>query len=490
MRESLILLMIGTVLATFGAAAIAVYVFRLRRRERYLLWFGLFSFLYGTGLIARTDDIRLGFGRPEGAWHDIVRLVSMSAIVPSLLFFEEFYGSGWRSSIRWLTVMYCVLVVAAIGGVIVHLPFDLTIPPGLALVIMVPVVLVVGRLAGYVPPALADSRPLFAGLIVFFCSFSADRLLHLQLGGWHPRFEPYGFLALVVCLGYVTAQRVIADERRLLSFSDEMRAARKIQQALLPQQTPSLENIHVAVRYAPMTEVAGDLYAFPTVRREGIGVLIADVEGHGVPAALVASMVKVAVSTQDGGKCSPATMITALNTTLCREAKEQFVTAVYLYLDAIGMRGRYSAAGHPPAMMWKRRTQALELLDEPGLLLGVRPNEDYVETQFSLEEGDRLLLYTDGLTDAENAAGEAFGDSALPAFIRDNQDADTEEFIDLLLKEVLAWSSNGPGGGQEDDITAMVIDIAEAAAAPNYRIATRQARTPSVQQRAVDQHGF
>lgn len=461
MQDTVALLMIGTVVATFGVAALAVYGFRSRRGEKFLLWFGLFSFLYGTGLIARSGAFRPEFGQTDGVRHAIVRLIAMSAIVPGLLLFEEFYGRGWRSSVRWLTAIYSVLVVVAIGGVLVQLPLDLSIPPGFALVIMVPVVLTMGRVAGYTPPAFSDSRFLFAGLIAFFGAFSADRLLHVRLRGWHPGFEPYGFFALVVCLGYVTAQRVIADERRLLSLSDEMRAARKIQQTLLPQRTPSLENIHLAVRYAPMTAVAGDLYAFPTVNRDGIGVLLADVKGHGVPAALVASMVKIAVSTQDGNQCSPAKIITALNTILCREAQEQYVTAVYLYLDAVSLCGRYCAAGHPPGFVWKRKRQALELLDEPGLLLGVRPDEVYVERQFCLDAGDRLLLYTDGLVDGENAAEEAFGESALPAFMLENQDASEEQFVDLLLQRVLTWSSDGPRRTQQDDITALVIDVAE-----------------------------
>lgn len=465
MREALAILMIGTVVATFGAAAIAVYAFRRRRDERFLLWFGLFSILYGAGLIARNDFLQLGLGRPDTIGHAVVRLVSMSTIVPGLLLFEQFYGRGWFSSIRWLTAIYCVLVVVAIGGVMVHLPFDLIVPPGLSLVVMVPVVLAIGRLAGYTPPALPDGRSLFAGLIAFFCAFSADRLGHVQLGGWHARFEPYGFLGLVVCLGYVTTRRVIADEQRLLSFTDEMRAARKIQEAILPQHAPSLENVHIAARYAPMTAVAGDVYAFPTLRRDGFGVLVADVKGHGVAAALVASMVKVAVSTQEDDKRSPGKMMTALNTILCREAQEQFVTAVYLYVDTVTMRGRYAAAGHPPGLLWRRSRQALELLDEPGLLLGVRTGEIYTETPFSLETGDRLLLYTDGLTEAENTAEESFGDSVLPALIRDNQGLETEQFVDLLLQKVLSWSEDGPRRGQEDDITAVVIDIAEAASA-------------------------
>jgi sigma-B regulation protein RsbU (phosphoserine phosphatase) len=94
-----------------------------------------------------------------------------------------------------------------------------------------------------------------------------------------------------------------------------------------------------------------------------------------------------------------------------------------------------------------------------GLLLGVRPNEAYADSEFCFEIGDRLLLYTDGLTDPEDAAGESFGDAALPAFFLEKQDLEAEEFVDLLLKAALAWSGNGTGSQQKDDITILVIDL-------------------------------
>ena len=105
-----------------------------------------------------------------------------------------------------------------------------------------------------------------------------------------------------------------------------------------------------------MTAVAGDLYDFPTVRPNCIGVLVADVMGHGVPAALVASMVKVAVSSPCGHHGKPADVIAGLNTILCNEVREQYVTAVYLYLDAANKIGQYSAAAHPPVIVATRQT--------------------------------------------------------------------------------------------------------------------------------------
>jgi phosphoserine phosphatase RsbU/P len=458
-RGAITLLIVGTVIATLGSAAVVVYAFRRRVRERFLLWFGLFSILYGIALVVRNSAFRLGFGQPQSVGFSVERLLTLSIIIPGLLLFEEFYGRGWRSSIRWVSGIYCAVVVVAMRGVVHQSPLESIQSPGTTLVIMVPLVLTVGRIAGYRPPPLANSRVLFAGLLAFFCAFSIDRVLHTKFGNWHSGVEPYGFLALVICIWYVTAQRVIADERRLISLSDEMRAATKIQQAILPSTPPSLENVQIAVRYAPMTAVAGDLYDFPAARPNCIAVFVADVMGHGVPAALVASMVKVAVWTQLGNDAEPASIIAGLNGVLCNEAHGQYVTAVYLCLDAVNRIGRYSTAAHPPPLLWQRGKQVLEVLGATGLLLGVRPNEAYADSKFSFDVGDRLLLYTDGLLEAENAAGESFGDAALPTFIKEKQDIGAEQFVDLLLKEVLAWSCDGTQVRQEDDITIVVIDF-------------------------------
>jgi phosphoserine phosphatase RsbU/P len=458
-RSAIILLLISDIIAMLGAAAVTLYAFRRRAHERFLLWFGLFSILYSVVLIVRNSAFQLGFGQPQAIGLAVDHILSLATVVPGLLLFENFYGRGWHASLRWLIGIYCAVVAAAAMGIARHFHMRLMLPPGTVLVILVPVVLAVGYLVGYKPPPMPHRRILFAGMIAFFCAYSADRLLHRQVGNWHAGVEPYGFLALTIGLWYVTARRIIADDRRLISLNDEMRAATKIQQTILPCEVPSLENANISVRYAPMADVAGDFYDFLTVPPCCVGVLLADVIGHGVPAALVASMVKVAASMRCGIDDGPASIIGGLNTVLCKEAREQYVTATYLYLDIANGIGRHAAGAHPLPLLWRDKTQSLEKLGESGLLLGVRPNEAYNESEFHFEAGDRLLLFTDGLSEAENASGESFGESALKAFINDKRSCGTEQFADLLLREVLIWSRDGQGKRQEDDITFVVIDL-------------------------------
>lgn len=129
-----------------------------------------------------------------------------------------------------------------------------------------------------------------------------------------------------------------------------------------------------------------------------------------------------------------------------------------VFLDQARRMGCYSEAGHPPLLLWRGAARSLLALNESGLLLGPRPSEEYAQTEFSLEAGDRLLVYTDGLVEAENSQGEAFGDVQLGEFVTTHQDLPAEQFAERLLDEVLGWRKR-ESRGQADDITVVVIDI-------------------------------
>jgi sigma-B regulation protein RsbU (phosphoserine phosphatase) len=132
---------------------------------------------------------------------------------------------------------------------------------------------------------------------------------------------------------------------------------------------------------------------------------------------------------------------------------------VYLLLNHESGVGKYSAAGHPPPLLWRRSKQRLQALDTAGLLLGVRSGELFSESDFTFEAGDRLLVYSDGLTDAENKSGVSFGDAKLSVLLAEKQSLPAEQFATTMLEEVLAWSTHDSRPGQSDDITFVVVDL-------------------------------
>ena len=166
-----LLLIGGTAIATVGACAIVVHAFRRKPRERVLLWFALFAAPYGAILILRSYAFQLGFGHPQTFARFAERFVAFGMIVPALLLFREFYGRGWRSSIQWLIGGYVVLAAVAFSLMVLHDRPELAPSPGTGLVILVPAVLIVGRIAGYRSPALSNQRLLFAGFAPLLSRF-------------------------------------------------------------------------------------------------------------------------------------------------------------------------------------------------------------------------------------------------------------------------------------------------------------------------------
>src|SRR5258708_12564656 len=118
---------------------------------------------------------------------------------------------------------------------------------------------------------------------------------------------------------------------------------------------PDSPNFRVAARYIPMTSVAGDFYDFIVSNDKQVGLLIADVSGHGVPAALIASMVKLAATSQRDNATDPSSLLSGMNAALCGNTQNQFVTAAYVHLDSDLPALRYSAAGHPPMPLLPHR---------------------------------------------------------------------------------------------------------------------------------------
>jgi sigma-B regulation protein RsbU (phosphoserine phosphatase) len=264
--------------------------------------------------------------------------------------------------------------------------------------------------------------------------------------------EPFGFAALLACLGYVAARRTLERDVELGEIQRELDLARRIQLSILPGAFPPSADFRVAARYVPMTSVAGDLYDFLVSGNRQAGLFIADVSGHGVPAALIASMVKMAATSQRESAAHPARLLAGMNTALCGNTQGQYVTAAYVYLDAETLEMRYAAAGHP-AMLLLRNGTVTEVA-ENGLLLAASTAAAYSEKTLPLEHGDRLLLYTDGLVEARNSEGRLFGEEALMAVFRDTMDLSPDDAADRMIAAVEQWSQS-----QDDDLTVLLCDF-------------------------------
>jgi sigma-B regulation protein RsbU (phosphoserine phosphatase) len=288
------------------------------------------------------------------------------------------------------------------------------------------------------------------GLLIFIAVVLWDNLKGL----WSissPSIEPFGFVAFLSSLGYVTARRILHRDQQLNELQKELEVAQRIQLSILPSEFPSSTDFRVAARYVPMTAVAGDFYDYVVIDNQQAGLLIADVSGHGVPAALIASMVKLAAASQRNIADDPARLLSAMNSALRGNTQDQFVTAAYVHLNSESREFRYSAAGHPP-MLLLRNGRIIEV-EENGLMLAAFDFAAYSNVTHRLESGDRFLLYTDGIAEASNVSGDFFGHDALCELLRETAGLSSAEAADLIVSSVQRWSAK-----QSDDLTVLVCD--------------------------------
>ena len=236
-----------------------------------------------------------------------------------------------------------------------------------------------------------------------------------------------------------------------------MRSARRIQASILPRELPSANGIAVAARYLPLAAVAGDFYDVVSLGDGSVVVIVADVSGHGVPAALIASMVKVAFVAEANRSSNPGQILAGMNTTLCGMFDGAYVTAACIVVQRQQRRIRYSLAGHPPPVIVPRRG-AIHTLDERGMFLGMFPFAAYPSTSVPLDDDSRLVLYTDGLTEAVAAASdEMFGLDRLVGFAETAKELAAPDFADALLG--LVGRFTGGMSPANDDVTVIIVDV-------------------------------
>jgi sigma-B regulation protein RsbU (phosphoserine phosphatase) len=460
-REELAYIALGAVFVFFGFACCAVAAIRQRTEVRVLVWLGIWSGMYGANLLLRTTVFEdalphwLRISVPFAA-----NTISYLLVVVGLLVWSELTLDKMRLLTQAMAVVGLAIAAGGIGEFIATrsgaglLPYNNLLAAcaliSLGTVVVVPRLSV--RFLAFPNRILTVSTVVFSIDALYRNACTVLRLPNLELP---LLIDDVTFAGFLFSFAYVAGEKVFAGERRLLAIESELEIARQIQASILPAGTPEVEDLCIAASYLPMTAVGGDFYQFVQVDRQRVGFLVADVSGHGIPAALISTMLKVAM--QSAASCAeePGGVLSALNRILSGQLRGQLISAAYLWIDTETHRALYSSAGHPPLLRWS--AGRLERIESNGLLFGVLPDLDYPVRKMALNAGDRFLLYTDGVVEPENAAGEAFGAEELERVIRKNEGRTPEELSKRLLAEVRHWQP--ATASQQDDITLIVIDV-------------------------------
>ena len=465
LRGEIASIIFGTMFLFFGVIACAIAAIRRRTGVRLMLWLGVWSAMYGLEELTQLSAVEAVL--PHWVQVSVPYLnttISYLILVVATLAFLELNVGKIRFFIWGVILVALAIGLAGITIFIVTGSDDKLMPENnlvaacslfvLATVVSVP------RLSRKFL-ALPNRAVLVPGTLIFALQAvytNLARTLHYRALSIS---STLGFAVLLFSFSYVALQMVFTSERRLLTIDKELEIARKLQFSILPSSIPEIENIRIAAAYQPMTAVAGDFYEFLPVDQHRAGFLVADVSGHGVPAALIASMIKVAMQSVTAWTHEPAEVLRRLGSVLSGQLREQYVSAAYLWVDTEARQARYSAAGHPPLLCWRAADGALIRIESNGMLfgvnLGIALDGDYPVCDIPLAPGDRLLLYTDGVVEPENAAGESFGDHKLEQIMRANVASPASELSERLLAEVRAWQPASLS--QQDDITLLVIDV-------------------------------
>lgn len=250
-------------------------------------------------------------------------------------------------------------------------------------------------------------------------------------------------------------RRTYAEKERL---QKELEIARDIQQSFLPQVIPQIAGFELAAINVPAREVGGDFYDFIPIAEDKWGLVIADVSGKGVSAALFMALSKTVVRTNTIGNSFIPEAIYKANEFISEDSKvsNMFVTLFYAILDTKKESLTYISAGHNPPLIIRDKGEEVIVLEGEGIALGVVPDIEIEEKEVFLKKGDVVVFYTDGVTEAINENEDEFGEERFIKAIKESASLSAQEIIKRIQQEIITFSGNQP---QFDDITLIVLKV-------------------------------
>ena len=254
---------------------------------------------------------------------------------------------------------------------------------------------------------------------------------------------------------FLTIQNVFNAHTKLVSIQQELDVARRMQQSIVPTRFPSRPDLQMFARMIPAREVGGDFYDYFWLSDQKLGMVIADVSGKGVPAALFMAVARTLLRAIAPSAASPGACLALANDLLAQDNEAtMFVTLFYGILDTATGELEYANGGHNPPYLIGPGSEVSQLPGTGGMALGVMEGTPFKEGRARLEAGSTLLLYTDGVTEAFNPADEEYGELRLAQQLAGSKGADVEVLLKRLFDSVSQFADGAP---QSDDITCLAI---------------------------------
>ena len=310
---------------------------------------------------------------------------------------------------------------------------------------------------------LEDAKPDVQAVIVSAYGDMENIRTAMNRGAFDFVTKPINFddleITIEKTLNHINALETAQEARdRLVVLKRELDVAQQVQMSALPKDLPSSETHDVQALMIPAREVGGDFYDFFPLSDELIGLVIADVSGKGIPAALFTLMTRTLLKGTARDSPSPADCLGLVNDLLAEDNETCiFITLFYGVFDLRDGSFRYSNGGHNPPRLVRGDSQVEELPTTENLVLGIAPGHEYRNGEIRLAPGDVLFLYTDGITEAQNSNDEEFGEERLDAKLASLGQIPAREIVTTVVDEVRAFAGDAP---QSDDITCIAMRFA------------------------------
>ena len=251
---------------------------------------------------------------------------------------------------------------------------------------------------------------------------------------------------------------LLKEERRDKEETNfELERARFIQQRFLPTEFPEGRGVVFADNYRPSRKVGGDFYDVMPVNAGEIFLIVADVSGHGVPAAMLTGLLKVLFRNGVKDHGDPEKLLQWLNTEIARYLSTgEFLTAFVGLWKATGRRFQFAGAGHPPALLIASDGAKVDRLNVSPGVVGVMMKGEFSQREIVLEPGQRLVCYTDGITEAMNRNQTLFGEDRLADICARAFDRPLSEMVRIVFREIDEFSD---GASQQDDQAVLAVEV-------------------------------
>ncbi len=257
---------------------------------------------------------------------------------------------------------------------------------------------------------------------------------------------------------YMHLSNLLEEKQEMNRLKQQLEIARQVQYRLLPTLPPEIEGLSVSGRLITAERVGGDYYDTFTSDKKRPSFVVADVSGHSIGAALIMAAFRSAIRSQRDNDFSPSELVQRVNTILYEDLyqSEQFISMCFLQYMRARQTIQYTAAGHPPPLVWRCANNCFEEFGTDDPLLGIEQHAVFHDRQMVVSQGDIIILYTDGITEALNQTGERFGLQRLKNCIHNVVDQKAHSINDYIVNAVQEFMSPL---NAKDDITMLVIKI-------------------------------